>query len=639
MTNSQFHVLRREFLFRIVDRELLSTHAKGDMSKLLLQFVALLSYASIACSIPAMYAGSRSTPQATVLFAWSNEHFLIATTMLVVGLFAILSWNVMFPELLDVLILAPLPIRARTVFLAKVTAVGSALSLTVLSLHAVAGLVWPFALHASAPPGAVALSSTVEAIQGGGGLLGLLRVFAAYWITMFAAGTFVFCLIMGVQGLAANLLPRRYFLRLSTYLQLAAFALIICYYCLQPSTVTPSTLEAARHGSGIWSPSVLVPRPVSTTQRIAISRAAGATRVARPGVDRFRHGGVVHTLVSPSVSENRRGSGDHARRSRPRGLVASFRECDPDGCRAVQSRTLVRSPQHRIILAFYWGVGFAVAIFFLKTPRGQMLSASSGGFPWQGWALLVPNFLILGFAVVSTSDRVLLAARLTSNWIFRITPVQGGRQCVAARRRAMQALSVAPVLALSAAVFLSLWPWSAALGHLVLLALMGMILVELNLPGTQKIPFTCSYLPGRSSFHLTFLICVMLILPVAAAGTVLERYALQGPIAFGAVFALLVCAWGATRWRTTLSVNADAQPQFEEEPSDQLLSLNLWDIRFTHPVTEGVAPGDVVTSLQGQLCSQRSRRVGSARMAAPGVQGYQHGVTKVMCACMRATCS
>ena len=43
----QVRVLHREFLFRIVDRELLSTHAQGDMSKLLLQFAALLIFVSL----------------------------------------------------------------------------------------------------------------------------------------------------------------------------------------------------------------------------------------------------------------------------------------------------------------------------------------------------------------------------------------------------------------------------------------------------------------------------------------------------------------------------------------------------------------------------------------------------------------
>jgi len=43
----QFRVLYREFLFRIVDRELLSTHAKGDTSQLLLQLAALMVFLSI----------------------------------------------------------------------------------------------------------------------------------------------------------------------------------------------------------------------------------------------------------------------------------------------------------------------------------------------------------------------------------------------------------------------------------------------------------------------------------------------------------------------------------------------------------------------------------------------------------------
>jgi hypothetical protein len=84
--------------------------------------------------------------QVQQLAAWGAEHFLIATTMLVVGLFAVLSWDSTFPDRRDVLVLAPLPVRARTLFLAKVAAAGTALGLTVLCLHSAAGLVGPFAL-------------------------------------------------------------------------------------------------------------------------------------------------------------------------------------------------------------------------------------------------------------------------------------------------------------------------------------------------------------------------------------------------------------------------------------------------------------------------------------------------------------
>ena len=70
--------------------------------------------------------------------------------MLVVGLFAVLSWDSTFPDRRDVLVLAPLPVRARTLFLAKVAAAATALGLTVVCLHSAAGLAGPLALGSQA---------------------------------------------------------------------------------------------------------------------------------------------------------------------------------------------------------------------------------------------------------------------------------------------------------------------------------------------------------------------------------------------------------------------------------------------------------------------------------------------------------
>ncbi len=113
MRNLQFRVLYREFLFRMVDRELLSVHAQGDTSKLLGQFAAVLILLSIPFTIMALGVENAHAPREAVLIsAWGVEHSLIATTMLVVGLFAVLSWDSTFPDSRDVLVLAPLPVRA-----------------------------------------------------------------------------------------------------------------------------------------------------------------------------------------------------------------------------------------------------------------------------------------------------------------------------------------------------------------------------------------------------------------------------------------------------------------------------------------------------------------------------------------------
>ena len=55
----QFRVLHREFLFRVVDRELVSSHAQGgDASKLLLQLASLLIFVGILFCVPAYDFGS-----------------------------------------------------------------------------------------------------------------------------------------------------------------------------------------------------------------------------------------------------------------------------------------------------------------------------------------------------------------------------------------------------------------------------------------------------------------------------------------------------------------------------------------------------------------------------------------------------
>src|SRR5579863_7615504 len=143
----QWRVLYRQLLFRVFDLEMLAAKADGDAHKLLGQFAALLIFVSVSVAFGALLMNPDapgSPSQIRLIFSMIAEHFFIATTMLVVGLFAVLSWDATFPDKRDVMVLAPLPIRPRTMFLAKVAAVGSSLGLTVGLLHVLAGLACSF---------------------------------------------------------------------------------------------------------------------------------------------------------------------------------------------------------------------------------------------------------------------------------------------------------------------------------------------------------------------------------------------------------------------------------------------------------------------------------------------------------------
>jgi len=183
---------------------------------------------------------------------------------------------------------------------------------------------------------------------------------------------------------------------------------------------------------------------------------------------------------------------------------------------------------------------------------------------------------MMAFTVVGMRVLFAMPLDLRSNWVFRMTPLHGGRECVAARRRAFLVLAVAPVWTVFAVALFWLWPWQGAAGHLAVLGLTGMIMAEFCLQGTQKIPFTCSYLPGKSNFHVTFWMCIGYIFALVAKGAGVEQGALKSSGGTAILLGALLAVWLAARWRTAWMTGSEGEEaQFEDAPADEILTLNL----------------------------------------------------------------
>ena len=165
---------------------------------------------------------------------------------------------------------------------------------------------------------------------------------------------------------------------------------------------------------------------------------------------------------------------------------------------------------------------------------------------------------------------------LRANWIFRVMPFRAGRQCLSACRRALFAISVAPAWAISAALILPLWPWRPAAAHLAVLGFLGIFLAEFSVGGAQKIPFTCSYLPGRSHIHVTFLLWIYVVGSGIVGCALGELHALESPAATATVLTGMgIAALFAVVRNNWLARPSQAELRFEEIPPDQLLSLEL----------------------------------------------------------------
>lgn len=549
----QFRILYKAFLLRVIDLELLS--ADADTTRMLGQFAAMFAGLSYLFTFWVIFAGGRFSPD----FLWVMEHFLIATTMLVVGLISVLCWESIFPDRRDVLVLAPLPVRVSTLFRAKVSALIAALSLSVVSLNCISGLVWPHYFS----------------ITNGGSYLGTFHSIMAYWVTMLLASAFMFGCVLGIQGVASLFLPRRQFLRLSALLQVVIFFLFITVYIIEPSLEAPKALIAPENQRLLtWLPSYWFLGLLQQLNGSMLPAFVPLARRAWSGIAVAIVVGVSSVLIAYL---------------RMTGRIIETPDIVPGGRRANWSvrfgtmlqtaivlfsvRTLLRSRQHRMLLSFYLGATFAIVLAYLRTSLKLLKLLHGAAGDAVNVSFFVASIWVMCFAIMAVRLVISMPLTLRANWVFRMTEIRGVSDYLSAIRRAFFVLAAIPAWLLMAALFLLRWPTWRIAGHLFLLALAGIIVVELSVYGFHKLPFTCSYLPGQSKVLFVFWGCLLVWVPLVAAR--FEMRILSRPLDFIGIALLLALIAACARWRNTDSAASVEGLIFEEEYPPELFGLNL----------------------------------------------------------------
>lgn len=407
----------------------------------------------------------------------------------------------------------------------------------------------------------------------GKGPPGMLRQFLAWWITMIAASLFIYGAILGVQGLAAQLLPRRIFVRVSGYLQLAVIGVVVSVYFLQPGFGGLDDLTVTGIFSTIqWLPSYWflgmyqqingsmhpVLQPLAHRAWIGLTAVVCGTAI----VYALSYWRTLRRIVEdPDITPVKvRLKWLPSFGTQPQTAIGQF-----------SVRALARSRQHRLILALYLGVGAALTTLMLKgAPDAGSNSRSLRD------AVLWASILLVVLAAVGTRVAFAMPLDLRANWIFRIAGVRGGAQSLAASRRALLLLGVFPIWILTAAVCWRLLPDRKSLAHLAVLALLGLIIADLCLLKFRKIPFTCSWLPGKTRLNMAFFWALALLL-IGPQAAVLEQYALGSIVGTIVTLTILVAVWIALRLTALSLARSDEQDvQYEEEPQPAVQSLGLY---------------------------------------------------------------
>ena len=176
-------------------------------------------------------------------------------------------------------------------------------------------------------------------------------------------------------------------------------------------------------------------------------------------------------------------------------------------------------------LVYYLAAGTAVILVLVAAYREAFRTLT----PANGFLLVLP--LLLAFTVV-VGLRVLVdrPAALEANWVFRLseTPAdvalclrrEKGRGPQVPRARCSSAVLVVHAVALG--------PFGVALAHAAFGLIVSVLGVQAAFYHYRKIPFACSWVPGKLKLHFTVFPCLIGLLLSMMALAAIEKIRPRG---------------------------------------------------------------------------------------------------------------
>lgn len=483
---SAFALLVRHFFGRFFDNEIVSQ--EGDMRTNMVQALGLVA-------VPGMFAAFSLLPMGLTFdqpFArqgglLANCYFYVVYSMVVMGFVMVFEWDALFPDRKDYLILTPLPLPAGSVFAGKVVALVAFLALFVADSNFLGALLFPLVTGRRA---------------------GLAPVFEAHLAAVVAGGVFIALAFASLQGVLINVLTGRAFRRISPWVQMAAMALVVVVLFLTP-LICGSLMPLLGRDSALvrWFPpfwflglyiDLLPGHPggpafhlmaVRAQQALAVSAAAfaitylagyrrHARRVMESVESGFRGPGWIRTRFDRFAN----------RHLLPHPLErATFHFI---------SNTILRNARQRLFIATYAGVSCAMALPSLvrvaTRPDAPLLAFLPSGL------LAIPLTLSF-FAVTGLRAAFNFPAELRANWLFQTCESETCLHHIRASRKWIVLLGLAPVFALLVPFEVYFRGPVLALIHLSFAFVLSLVLLNLLLVWFRKVPFTCSYFPGKTS--------------------------------------------------------------------------------------------------------------------------------------------
>ena len=513
-----------------------------------------------------------------------DKFFFLSFSMLVIAFVAVLNWDTLIPTRNDYNILTPLPVRMRTLLACKGLALVLLLLLFTLTVNAIPTVLFPLVVNANMGSllheGRFILEpGEREQIQEQARLVFAGWFVLAHALSVTAGSAFAFLSVVSIQGILINLFRSQRLRGVSRAVQLLLMMGLLSVFFLFPKLIF--SFESLQHNEifqtlfpPMWYLGLY--QMLLGSEDFRFESRIGLTALTMT---------ALCCLLTYLVAYKRRvqeswESMETVRRPAKgiRFLAATFDRLvlKNETERATfyfVARTLLRSQKHRIYLGGYFSVGMALVFVVLTDALSR-----SGSEDWnpQSIPLLSVPLILSFFVLAGMRYAFTVPSELEANWIFRLAENKGNTGAISGVHKAMLLLGIMPLFMMLFPSYMVVWDATTALLHLAYGFTLALILIEILLFKFPKIPFTCSYLPGRANLKGLWFPYLLFFVTYAYGMARLEAWLFGNPLYFILFNAVAIPAlFAAVVYRNRLWNNDQAFVYVESaQPAVRTLNLN-----------------------------------------------------------------
>jgi hypothetical protein len=496
----------------------------------------------------------------------------VTFSMIVIGIIAILEWDTLFLDRRDYAILGPLPLKGPAVFAAKVTSLLLFLSLFIVDVGGISTLMYPL----------------VESTGIRGPQVSFLRLSGmvlAHAMAVFGGSVFMFLFFVAVQGVLINFLRPRAFKIVSRCFQLQAIvALLLLLFLLPIISAGLPAWERSRAPGLLWVPPLWFVGVYQTLLGSGDAVFHSLAKIALLALGLVTLACVAGYVISYKRQMQRALEASEALTGEISWLTRAtrwalnrflLRKPHERATYFFVVNTLLRNTKHRLYLATYIGVGCALAASGIFEVLARSARRDFSALLFQPNEVLLAIPLILSFFLLSGMRVVFtIPAELHANWVFQLAEDESWPDCWSGARKVM-VLRAVLLLLLLFPFYAVLWGWLVASGQLIFDLALSFILVELLLLNFRKVPFACSYQPGKAYITVLGAFYWLAFTTYAYTMATLERWLLQDAVRWIVfMFFTLLVLGGLVLWRKKRLVEGLGLI-YEDEPNPDVQTLGL----------------------------------------------------------------